>query len=149
MNNGMSDLASTKSRPEGDQVGGEVTLPSSRRLLEAIQRAVQLTHHNRASGVDKASKLAGVHRLGQSVVQEGILDVQLVDRLVLGEGDGEDGPNDGELDDGAEYLVVFHSGALSETLKDSTGLVPIQGAVRLELVAEDSLVGDHVGARGT
>ena len=33
-------------------------------------------------------------------------------------------------------LVVVHSGALSETPKDPTILVPIQGAVRLEFVAK-------------
>jgi hypothetical protein len=41
-------------------------------------------------------------------MEEGILDIELVDRPVL----GEDDSNDGELDDGAEALVVVHSGAL-------------------------------------
>jgi hypothetical protein len=45
-------------------------------------------------------------------------------------GEGEDGPNGGELDDGAEGLVVVYSGALSETSKDPAGLVPIQRVVR-------------------
>jgi hypothetical protein len=77
-------------------------------------------------------------------MEEGILDVQLVDRPVL----GEDIPNDCELDDEIEGLVVVHSRALSETPKDPMGLLPIQRAVVHELVAENPLVGDHVGARG-
>jgi hypothetical protein len=81
-------------------------------------------------------------------MEEGILDVQLVDRLVLGEDEGEDSRNGGELDDEAEGLDVVHSEAMSEASKDPTGLVVIQGVVRLELVAEDPFVGDNIGTRG-
>jgi hypothetical protein len=38
-------------------------------------------------------------------MEEGILDIELMDRPVTGEGKGEDGTNSGELDDGAEGLV--------------------------------------------
>lgn len=67
-----------------------IPVPGPMCLLESIVRAVKLTHHTRASGVDEAGRLAAVHRLGQSVMKKVILDVQLVDRLIL----GEDGPND-------------------------------------------------------
>jgi hypothetical protein len=79
-------------------------------------------------------------------VEEGILGVELMDRPVLGEGEGEDDINGDELDDEAEGLVVVHSGALSEALKDPLGLVAVEGAVRGQLVAKEPLVGDHVGA---
>jgi hypothetical protein len=82
-------------------------------------------------------------------VKEDILDVLLVDRPVSREGKGEDGPNGGELDNKTKGLVVVHSGALSETPKDPTILVPIQGAVRLEFVAKDPLDGDHISANGS
>jgi hypothetical protein len=79
-------------------------------------------------------------------VEEDILDVELMDRPVPGEGEGVDGSNGGELDDGAAGLVVVHSGALGEGSKDPTGLVGVEGAVRGQLVAKEPLVGDHVGA---
>jgi hypothetical protein len=66
--------------------------------LHTIPGRVELT---------KPGRLAAVHRLGQSVVKEDILHVQLVDHPVLGE--GEDGPNGGGLDDGIEGIVVIHS----------------------------------------
>jgi hypothetical protein len=44
---------------------------------------------------------------------------------VSGEGEGEDGPNDGGLNDRTEGLVIVHSMALSETPKDPTSLIPI------------------------
>jgi hypothetical protein len=56
-------------------------------------------------------------------MEEGILDIELMDHPVLGEGEGENGPNDGELDDKAEGLVVVHSGTLGEAPKDPTDLV--------------------------
>jgi hypothetical protein len=78
-------------------------------------------------------------------VEEGILDIELMDRPVPGEGEGEDGADDGELDDGVESLVVVHSEALGEAPKDPTSLVAVQGAVQGRLVAKEPLVGDHVG----
>jgi hypothetical protein len=69
-------------------------------------------------------------------MEEGILDIELMDRPVAGEAEGEDDANSGELDDGAEGLVVVHSGALGEAPKDPTGLVVVEGAVRGQLVAK-------------
>jgi hypothetical protein len=79
-------------------------------------------------------------------VEEGILDVELMDRLASGDGEGEDGSNGGELDDGAEGLIVVYFEALSETPKNPTALVVVEGAYWGQLMAKETLVGDHVGA---
>jgi hypothetical protein len=42
-------------------------------------------------------------------VEEGVLYIQLMDCLVLREGEGEGSPNGGELDDRVEGLVIVHS----------------------------------------
>jgi hypothetical protein len=42
--------------------------------------------------------------------------------------EGEDGVDDGELDDGAEGLIVVHAGALSEAPEDLASLVAVEGA---------------------
>jgi hypothetical protein len=65
-------------------------------------------------GVDETGGLAAVDRLRQGAMEEGILDIELMDRLVPGEGEGEDGVNSGELDDRAEGLVIVHSRTLGE-----------------------------------
>jgi hypothetical protein len=70
-------------------------------------------------------------------VKEGVLDVQLVDCPVSG--DGKHDLHGSELDNGPEGHVVVHSETMSETLKERTGLVPIQGAIELEPVVEDQL----------
>jgi hypothetical protein len=65
-------------------------------------------------------------------MEEGILDVELMDRPVAGEDDADSG----EFDDRAEDLIVVYSGALGEAPKDPTGFVAVEGAVRGQLVAK-------------
>jgi hypothetical protein len=62
-------------------------------------------------------------------MEEGILDIELMDHPDSGEGEGEDGTNGGDLDDGAKGLIVVHSMALGEAPKDPTGLVAVKGAI--------------------
>jgi hypothetical protein len=110
-------------------------------LLEAVEGAIQTTNQVRVSGVDEAGGLVAVDSLRQSAMEEGVLDVELVDRLVLGEGEGEDDTDGGELDDGARGLMIVHSRALGEAPKDPAGLIAIEGAVRSQLVAKEPLAG--------
>jgi hypothetical protein len=98
------------------------------------------------SGVDETSGLAAVDRLRRGATEEGILDIELMDCPVPEEGEGEDDANGGELDDGVEGLIVVHSGALSEASKGPMGLVAVEGAIRCQLVAKETLAGDHVSA---
>jgi hypothetical protein len=77
-----------------------------RRLLEAVQGSVQLADQIQTIGFDEAGGLAAVNSLRQSAMEEGILEVELMDCLVVGEGEGEDGADNGKFDDGAEGLVV-------------------------------------------
>jgi hypothetical protein len=62
------------------------------------------------------------------------------------ESSGEHRANSGWFYNRVECLIVVNSGALSETLKDPTGLVAIKGPVSTKLVCEDPLAGDNVGA---
>jgi hypothetical protein len=66
------------------------------------------------SGVNEAGGLGAVDLLGEGVVEEDVLDVELVDGLTLGYGQCKHSLDCGELDDGAEGLVVVHLGALGE-----------------------------------
>jgi hypothetical protein len=113
-----------------------VTVPGPRRLLEAVERAVQPADQIRTGFVDEAWGVVAVDSLRQSAVEEHILDVELMDRPIPREGEGEDGANSGEPDDGTKGLVVVLSGALGEAPEDPTGLVAVEGAVRSKLVAK-------------
>jgi hypothetical protein len=112
---------------------------------------VQPTDQIRVSGVDEAGGLAVVDSLRQSAMEKGILDVELMDRPVSGEGEGEDGTNDGELDGGAEGLVVVYSGALGEAPKDPTDLVAIEETSEVSLWRKSQLPVTTLvpGGRGT
>jgi hypothetical protein len=82
-------------------------------------------------------------------MKEGVLDIELVNRPVPREGEGEDDADGGELDDGAEGLIVVHSGVLGEAPEDPTSLVAVEGASQSQLVAKEPLYSDHIGAGWT
>jgi hypothetical protein len=111
-------------------VGGEAAIPGMWRLLEAVEGAVQPVDQVRVSSVEEAGGLAAIDSICQSAMEEGVLDIELMDHPILGEGEGEDDTNGGELDDGAEGLIVVHSGALGEASKGLAGLVAVEGAIR-------------------
>jgi hypothetical protein len=48
----------------------------------------------------------------------------------------------------AECLIVVDIGSLGEAAKNLASLVPFLGAVRIEFVLENPLIGDDVGANG-
>jgi hypothetical protein len=134
-------------KAQGDQVGGEVVVPRSRRLLQAVEGLVEPAHHLMVRGVNEAGGLRVIDDLRECVVEEGVLDVKLVHGSTPGDSQSQHSPNEGRLDDGAEGLVKVHPVALSEPPWDLTSLVTIKRAIRLELVVEDPLVGDDIGLR--
>jgi hypothetical protein len=97
--------------------------------LRSYKERFSLQTRSRRAASTKPGGLAVVGSLRQSVVEEGILDVELMNRLVPGEGEGEDGSHGGKLGDEVDGLVVVHTGALGEAPKDPTGLVAVNGAV--------------------
>jgi hypothetical protein len=107
---------------------------------------VQATDQVRMSRVGEARGLAAEDRLRESIVEEGIFDVELLNGPGMGDNSSEHRANSDRFYNRVERLVVVDSGALSETPKDPTGLVAIKGPVSTELVREDPLVGDNVGA---
>jgi hypothetical protein len=56
------------------------------------------------------------------------------------------GDSSGRFHNRAKGLIVVDLEVLSETPKDPTGLVAIKGPVSTELVCENPLAGDNVGA---
>jgi hypothetical protein len=107
---------------------------------------VQPTNQVRVSWVSEARGLATEDCLGESAVEEGIFHVELLNGLGTGDSSGEHRANSGRFHNRAEGLIVVDPGALSETLKDPTGLIAIKGPVSTELVRENPLAGDNVGA---
>jgi hypothetical protein len=107
---------------------------------------VQATDQVSVSMVGEARRLAAEDCLGESVVDEGIFHIELLNRPGTGDSNSEHHANSGRFYSWAEGLIVVDSGALSETPKDPMGLVVIKGPINTELVREDPLVGDNVGA---
>jgi hypothetical protein len=79
-------------------------------------------------------------------MEEDIFYVELLNGLGTRDSSSEHRANSGRFDNRAEGLIVVNTGALSETPKDLTGIVAIEGPISTELVHEDPLAGDNVGA---
>jgi hypothetical protein len=98
------------------------------------------------SRVSEARELAAEDGLRESIVEEDIFHVELLNEPVTGDSSSEHRANSDRFYNRAEGLIVVDSGALSETPKDLMGLVAIKGPISTELVCEDPLAGDNVGA---
>jgi hypothetical protein len=107
---------------------------------------VQVTDQVRVSKIDETRGMAAEDCLGESAVEEDIFYVELLNGLGTGDSNSKHRVNSDRFYNRVEGLIVVDFGALSETLKDPTGLVAIKGPVSMELVREDPLVGDNVGA---
>jgi hypothetical protein len=77
------------------------------------------------SRVNEACGLKALDHLGECVMEEGVLDVELVHGPTPGDRQSQHSPDGGRLDDGAEGLIVVHPRALSEPSKDTTSLIPV------------------------
>ena len=89
------------------------------------------------AGVDEAGRLLAVDLLVKSAVEEGVLDVKLVDRPGVRQGDAQDDADRGWLDDGAESLVEVDAGLLREAAHYPASLVASKATIRVKLVLED------------
>jgi hypothetical protein len=132
--------------PQGGQIGSKPTVPSPGCLLEPVQGLVQATDKVRVSRVGEDCGLAAEDCLGLSAMEEGIFYIKLLNGPGMGDSSSEHCANSGRFYNWAEGFIVINSRALSETPKDTTCLVAIKDPVSTELVREDPLDGDNVGA---
>jgi hypothetical protein len=64
------------------------------------------------------------------------------------ESKGQDGANCHGLHNGAESLIIINIGTLCEPMKNPAELLTLECPVSLEVVLEDPLAGDNIGATG-
>jgi hypothetical protein len=79
-------------------------------------------------------------------LEEDIPHIEMLNGPVTGDRSGEHRANSGRFYNRAESLIVVDSRVLSETPKDPTSLVAIKGPINTELMREDPLTSDNVGA---
>jgi hypothetical protein len=105
-----------------------------------------VTNQVGVSWIGETRGLAEVDSLSEGAMEEGILHIELLNRSIMGDNNGEHRAHGGQFHNRAESLVVVDSGALSETPKDPASLVAIEGPVSVELVCEDPFANDDIGA---
>jgi hypothetical protein len=86
--------------------------------------------------------------IAKCVMEEGVLHIELLNWLIMGDSNSEHRADGGQFHNSVESLIVLDPGALSEPLEDPASLVPIKGPIGTKLVREDPLAGDNVGATG-
>jgi hypothetical protein len=79
-------------------------------------------------------------------MHEHVLHIELMDRPGMGDDWQKHHVDGGRLDHWAEGLIVVDTGPLGEVVKDLMSLVPLQGAIRVELMFEDPFAGDDIRA---
>jgi hypothetical protein len=125
-----------------------MTVPSLGHLFQLIQRLVEEIDMIELRRINKSSRLAIVDGLRGGAMQEHILHIELMNRPGAGDDQREHGVGRGWLDHWVKGLIVVDAKSLGEAVKNPTSLVPVQGAVRIEVVTENPLAGDDVGANG-
>jgi hypothetical protein len=88
--------------------------------------------------------MTAVDCLSEGAVEKSILHVELLNRPVTVNNNGEHHAHSGWFHNRAERLIVVHTGALSEAPEDPTSFVAIEGAIGAKLVGENPLAGDDV-----
>jgi hypothetical protein len=81
-------------------------------------------------------------------MKESVLHVQLMNGSGTRGGDAEDGADHRRFDNRAEGLIIVDTSLLGEATDDPARLVLSQSTVGVELVFEQPLVGDNIGAGG-
>jgi hypothetical protein len=105
-----------------------------------------VTNHVGVSWIGETRGLAAVDSLSEDAMGEGILYIELLNRLVMEDSSGEHRAHSGRFHNWTESLIVVDSKALSETPNDPASLIAIEGPVSAELLHEDPFAGDDVGA---
>jgi hypothetical protein len=120
-------------------VVGEALVPRPGRLLQAIKRLVEQADVLGPSGVDEARWLLAVDHLVKIAMQEGVLNVKLMNRPSARDGDAEDDTDRGRFNNQTESLVVVDPGLLREPANHPPSLVPSQITIGAEFMLEDPL----------
>jgi hypothetical protein len=81
-------------------------------------------------------------------VEKGVLHIELLNWPGVRCGESEHRADGGRFYNRAESLIVVHSGVLSEAPENPASLVAVESPIGEELVCEDPLAGDDVGAMG-
>jgi hypothetical protein len=100
------------------------------------------------SWIHEPCGLIAENSLIESVVEECILHIELLNGSVMGDSSSEHRVNGGRFHNRTESLIVVDPRALNETPEDSASLIAIEGPVGMKLVHKNPLVSDDVGATG-
>ena len=119
--------------------------PRTRALLQPIDSLLEETHLRRLPLSNVPRRLLHEYLLLEVAVKEGIVDVQLMKRPALLQGDGEDNTNGAEARHRREGLMIVKTIGLRKATGHQTRLIASNGAIRIVLKGVHPLARDDVG----
>lgn len=87
----------------------------------------------RVRGIFKVRMLLAIYSFGDSTLEESIHNIELMDRVRVGDGYAKDHSNDGKFDNQTKSLIVVDARLLGEAMNNPPSLVPYEGAIRFIL----------------
>jgi hypothetical protein len=103
----------------------------------------------RTGHINKTRWLLAINHFLKVSMEKGILDVMLSDRLGARDGDLKNKSDGGGLDARAERLIIVDARALRVAPDNPASLPTSKSVIRVEFVAKNPLVGNHVSMRWT
>jgi hypothetical protein len=93
-------------------MSGKTLKPSTRGLFESVERFKEATNICGMLRIDEAGRLLTIDHLIEISMEESVFDIELVNRPVVGEGEGEDNADGGRFNDRTEGFVKIDAGLL-------------------------------------
>ncbi|CAL1414849.1 unnamed protein product [Linum trigynum] len=98
----------------------QLVVPRARGLAKPVDSLAQLTHVIRELGIPKSRRLSHANLFMKWTLKECIVDIELMDRPVMREGNDEYCADCDRLENGTEGLVEVNSWPLVKSLGDET-----------------------------
>jgi hypothetical protein len=134
--------------PQRGQVCGEPAILGLGSLLQSVYGLVQAANQLWFGWIGEARGLTAEDCLTEGVVEEGVLHIELLNRPGARWGESEHCADGGRFHNRVESLIVVHPRAPSEAPNNPVSLAVVESPIEEELVCEDPLADDDVGATG-
>lgn len=114
-------------------------------MFETVKGFVKTTDIVWKRSVNEARRLLTVDTLIESTMEEGVLNVKLMDQLVMGDSDGKNSMDNGQFDNWAKILLIINARLLREAMNYPSWFIAVKRAIGLVFMSENPFARYDVG----